>query len=101
MALALVSSPSPWPVQQAVAPICRQADDLYPLSTLVLAGIHDILIIEYAAGYPSFPSSCWVMMAAMGSQSAIQGLNQADGLAQAFPGPKSLSVTTPDALVLE
>ena len=68
----------------------------YPLSTLMLAGIRDILVISHAPGSAGLSSASWATAAQWGislsyaEQPAPEGLAQAFLIGREFIGPRSV-----------
>ena len=70
-------------VSKQLLPVYDKPMIYYPLSTLMMAGIRDILVITTAHDAPAF-SGFWATARNSGSTSATRSRTQPDGLAQAF-----------------
>ena len=71
-------------ISKQLLPVYDKPMIYYPLSTLMLAGIRDILIISHAAGHRRASSSCSATAASWGIKLAYAEQPKPDGLAQAF-----------------
>ena len=71
-------------VSKQFLPVYDKPMIYYPLSTLMLAGLRDILIISTPAGHATDLPSCWATAASGAFNLSYAVQPSPDGLAQAF-----------------
>ena len=93
-----------WPITKVVSkqllPVYDKPMVYYPISTLMLAGIRDILIISTPDRAAPLPGSCWATARRWGVNFAYEPQPKPEGIAQAFLIGRKFLAGGPASLVL-